>query len=153
MPIEAQKMVADVGIAYVATVTPDGLPNLSPKGSLKVVDAHTLAFGEMTSPGTMRNLHQMPFVEINVLDVFKRHGYRFRGRADIVEDPDLIEFLGAGLGADYPIRSAVRVTVQETRALVSPIYWVTDNTEEDVVQIWERKLGYTRTAPNGARSR
>ena len=144
MPAEARRMVAAVALAYVATVTEDGLPNLSPKGSLKVVDEHTLAFGEIASPGTMRNLRHTPYVDINVLDVFRRRGYRFRGPATVTDDKELIEFLGADLGADYPIRSAVRVEVEETRALISPIYWVTDATEVDVVRIWEKRLGYAR---------
>jgi predicted pyridoxine 5'-phosphate oxidase superfamily flavin-nucleotide-binding protein len=74
MPEDAQRMVAEVGLAYVATASPEGLPNLSPKDTLKVVDEHTLAFGELASPGTMRNLEHTPYVDINVVDVFRRRG-------------------------------------------------------------------------------
>jgi len=140
-------MVAEVGLAYVATVSPDGLPNLSPKGTLKVIDEHTLAFGDLASPGTMRNLEHTPYVDINVVDVFRRRGYRFRGRAEISDDPALVAFLREGLGADYPLRRAVRVTVEETRSLISPIYWVTGASEDEVIEIWERKLGYKRQTP------
>jgi predicted pyridoxine 5'-phosphate oxidase superfamily flavin-nucleotide-binding protein len=146
MPAEAREMVARVALAYVATVSPEGLPNLSPKGSLKVVDDYTLAFGDIASPGTMRNLEHQPYVDINVLDVFRRRGYRFRGPAQVVDDVELIAFLAADLGAEYPIRNAVRFSVEETRPLISPIYWVTDTTEDDVIRIWEDRLGYRRAA-------
>ena len=38
LPDEMKEMVERLGLCYVATVTPDGKPNLSPKGSLKVWD-------------------------------------------------------------------------------------------------------------------
>ncbi|MBX3505446.1 MAG: pyridoxamine 5'-phosphate oxidase family protein [Parvibaculum sp.] len=72
-------MIEETGIAYVATVNPDGSPNLSPKGTLKVIGESALAFADIASPGTMRNLAQNPAIEINVLDPFLRRGYRFRG--------------------------------------------------------------------------
>ena len=53
---EMARMVAELRLCYVATVTPDGKPNLSPKGSLRVVDDDHLAFADIMSPATMRNL-------------------------------------------------------------------------------------------------
>ena len=43
-------MIAELRLCYVATVTPDGKPNLSPKGSLRVVDDDHLAFADIMSP-------------------------------------------------------------------------------------------------------
>jgi hypothetical protein len=40
----------------------------------------------------------------------------------------------------------VRVSVEETRALISPICWVIDASEGDVISKRERKLGYTLAA-------
>lgn len=122
---------------------------MSPKGTLKVLDDRTLAFAEIASPQTLENIRQLPYLEVNVMDPFRRLGWRFRGRADIVDDPDLIHLLGEGLGADYPIRHAVRINVEETRKLTSPIYWVTDLDEDDVIAIWEAKLGYQRRERGG----
>src|SRR5262249_6854509 len=68
--------VEHLRLCYVATVTPDGKPNLSPKGSLKVWDDETVVFADIASPGTMRNLRSNPFVEINLVDPFLRRGFR-----------------------------------------------------------------------------
>ncbi|HEY1966853.1 MAG TPA: pyridoxamine 5'-phosphate oxidase family protein, partial [Pseudonocardia sp.] len=62
--IEAQRL------CYLATVGPDGQPNLSPKGSLKVLGPAHLAFAEMASPRTVANLATNPRLEINVVDPF-----------------------------------------------------------------------------------
>ena len=42
-------MVEHLRLCYVATVTPDGKPNLSPKGSLKVWDDETVEFADIAS--------------------------------------------------------------------------------------------------------
>lgn len=125
---------------------------MSPKGTLKVVDDRTLAFAEIASPQTLENLRRSPYVDINIMDPFRRIGWRFRGRAEIDDDPDLMRFLGEGLGAEYPLRHGVRIHVDETHQLTSPIYWVHGLSEQQVVAMWERKLGYRRSAPaaNGA---
>ena len=44
---EMKEIVERLRLCYVATVTPDGKPNLSPKGSLKVWDDETVVFAEI----------------------------------------------------------------------------------------------------------
>ena len=83
---EMKEMVERLRLCYVATVTPDGKPNLSPKGSLKVWDDETVVFADIASPGTMRNLRSNPFIEINLVDPFLRRGFRFKGRAEVYEN-------------------------------------------------------------------
>lgn len=112
-----------------------------------MLDDRRLAFAEIASPQTLGNLRRSPHVEVNVRDPFRRRGWRFRGRAEIIDDPELLSLLGEGLGAEYPIRHAVRISVEETRKLTSPIYWVTDLGEDEVIGIWEAKLGYRRAEP------
>ena len=75
---EMARMIAELRLCYVATVTPDGRPNLSPKGSLRVVDGDRLAFADIMSPQTIRNLKSNPYVEVNVVHPFLRRGYRFK---------------------------------------------------------------------------
>jgi uncharacterized protein len=92
-------MVGDVALAYVATVSPDGLPNLSPIGSLKVLDEHKRACSATSLRPAHAQSHRCGFVDVNVVDVFRRHGYRIRGPAEVSDDPDLIAFVAADLGS------------------------------------------------------
>ncbi len=71
-------------LGFVATVNADGAPNLSPKGTFAVVDAATVAFAEIRSPGTLRNLAANPAVEVNFVAPFTRRGCRLFGTARIV---------------------------------------------------------------------
>ncbi|MGB1878480.1 MAG: pyridoxamine 5'-phosphate oxidase family protein, partial [Nitrosopumilus sp.] len=55
-------------LGYVATVTSDGKPNISPKGTIIPWTSDLLAFANIRSPDTMNNLKNNPLLEINVID-------------------------------------------------------------------------------------
>jgi hypothetical protein len=140
---DMQRVVREQRLGFVATVTPDGRPNLSPKGTTIVWDERHLMFADIASPGTVENLATNPSVEINVVDPILRKGYRFRGSATVHVDDDAYEQGLARLraaGSSTPrerIRSIVVVEIDEATALVSPAY--DDGTAEStVVDRWLR---------------
>jgi len=47
-------------LCFAATVTPDGKPNLSPKGTIRVWDDDHLFFLDIASPKTRANLEHSP---------------------------------------------------------------------------------------------
>src|SRR5580704_17906254 len=85
---EMKRVVAELQLCYAATVTPDGKPNLSPKGSITVLSDDELGFADLASPGTIENLRHNPAIELNMVDPFTRRGFRFKGHAQVVKDPD-----------------------------------------------------------------
>jgi uncharacterized protein len=86
---DMKRVVEEQCLGFVATVCPDGTPNLSPKGTTTVWDADHLVFANIRSPGTLANLRQNPNVEVNVVDPFVRKGYRFKGVASVLESAKL----------------------------------------------------------------
>ena len=115
-------------LGFAATVTPDGRPNLSPKGTVRVWDDGHLFFLEIASPGTRANLGHSPWIEINVVEQLSRRGYRFAGRAS-VHDPGsdvyaegVRRVYGDALPADPP-PGVVLVAVERAAPLLSPAYW------------------------------
>jgi predicted pyridoxine 5'-phosphate oxidase superfamily flavin-nucleotide-binding protein len=125
---EVQEFVRRQRLGYVATVCPDGTPNLSPKGTVTVWDAEHLVFADLNSPGTVRNLENNPAIEINVVDIFIRKGFRFKGKAQVLREGPLFDEMLAfytkrGLfDAPRRIRAIVLVTVEQAGKLVSPGY-------------------------------
>src|SRR5882757_4124497 len=77
-------------LGFIATVCPDGSPNLSPKGTVTVWDDDHLAFLDICSPGTVSNLLQNPSIEINMVDVFIRKGFRFKGTARVISKGEIL---------------------------------------------------------------
>jgi len=75
-------------LGYVATISTDNTPNLSPKGTIMVFDESYLVFADIHSPQTVENLRHNPSTEINVVDPFRRRGYRFKGIAEIISSGD-----------------------------------------------------------------
>src|SRR5215212_12086323 len=77
LSLDAQRVVEEQRLGFVATVNEDGTPNLSPKGTVAVLDDDHLVFADIRSPRTVENLRQRPAVEINVIDPILRKGFRF----------------------------------------------------------------------------
>ncbi len=48
-------------LGYVATVTPDGKPNISPKGTIIPWTSNLLAFANIRSPDTIDNLKKSSY--------------------------------------------------------------------------------------------
>ena len=57
-----RELIEEVGLCYVASTSADGVPNVSPKGSIAVLDDDHLVFAEIMSPHTRQNLEENPRV-------------------------------------------------------------------------------------------
>jgi predicted pyridoxine 5'-phosphate oxidase superfamily flavin-nucleotide-binding protein len=141
---DMQQMVRRIRLGYVATVCPDGTPNLSPKGTTTVWDDDHLVFADIRSPNTVENLRHNPVVEINVVDPLIRKGYRFKGPAEVLTEGELYEqiiaFYERRGTQRQRIRSVVLVTVERARPLTSPAYDL-GMSEDEVRQQWESNYG------------
>lgn len=136
---DMKRIVAEHPLGYVATVAADGTPNVSPKGTFFVVDDTTIAFAEIRSPQTVRNLQANPRVEINFVDPFVRKGYRFAGTANVLPRgagnfDALLEKSGTSLAPR--VRAIVLINVTKALPLVSPAYDDGTATEEAVRRTW-----------------
>ncbi len=146
---EMKQLVREQSLGFVATVCPDGTPNLSPKGTTTVWDDDHLVFADIASPGTIENLRANPAVEVNVVDPISRKGFRFKGTAELVGDgpvfDEVVAWYGtpaAGIERDLAgsVRTIVLIRVESASALVSPVY-VSGKSEAEVRAWWE---GYWR---------
>ena len=126
---DMKRVVNEQRLGFVATVCPDGTPNLSPKGTTAVWDDDHIVFADIRSPATVANLRRNPSTEINVVDPMVRKGYRFKGVASVLTEGALFErildFYRAERNLDegrIKIRSFVLVKIDEAMPVVSPAY-------------------------------
>jgi len=68
--------------AFVATVSKDGKPNVSPKGSFCILDREYVMFADLSSPSTIANLKENPQLSAIVFDPATRKGYRILGEGE-----------------------------------------------------------------------
>ena len=131
---EIRDFVNKTKLGFNATVCANGTPNLSPKGTTIAWDNDHLAFADICSPGSINNLLTNPSIEINVVDVFIRKGYRFKGVAKVLSEGkifnDVISFYGEA-ASKYQINNIVLVRVDRGLPITSPIY-NTGLSEEEV---------------------
>jgi len=72
-------------MAWVATASPDGVPNTTPKGTVQVIDDEHIVFADLFSLKTRDNLQKNPKVAVTVVDLEKYKGYQFKGSAELVD--------------------------------------------------------------------
>lgn len=117
--LDAQKL------GYVATVSKNNFPNLSPKGTIIGWDEHTLAFADIRSPDTISNLESNPALEISVIDPLTRRGFLFKGQARILRNGELYDEIlryYRDKGIKSPINAIVLVNVTDVEDVLSPLY-------------------------------
>ena len=146
---DMKRVVEEQRLGFVATVCPDGTPNLSPKGTTAVWDDDHLVFANIRSPGTDENLRHNDSIEVNVVDPIVRKGYRFKGVASILETGEMFEraiaFYEKRGSRVSAIRNVVLIRVQRAQLVDSPAYDF-GMTEDEVRERWER---YYQTLRSG----
>ncbi len=140
-----KELIKKFPLGFVATVTPEGYPRVSPKGTFLVLDDETIAFGDIRSPGTIANLKNQPQVEVNFIDLWKRKGVRIRGKAGVLaagsEEFDTLIAHWHAIWGDLAsrINHIVRIAVTEAKPVTTPPY---DDgaTEQEMVAFYKQKF-------------
>ena len=137
---EIKNFVNSQKLGYVATVSKDGTANLSPKGTIVIMNESTLTFADIRSPQTIQNLQDNTSVEINVVDPFQRLGYRFKGDGRIINEGsefDKILDYYSNIGIKSKINSVVVVDVKSMSEVTSPSYDL-GVTKDELVSKWKK---------------
>jgi len=136
---EIKSLIEQQKLGYVATVSPDNTPNLSPKGTISVWDDEHLVFADIKSPKTMANLEKNPSLEINVVDPITRKGFRFKGTGNILssgQEYDKIISHYSNMGIKSKIGRVVLIKVVNVHEVLSPLYDLGYN-EEEIKKRWK----------------
>lgn len=151
---DMQRVVREQRLGFYATVSDDGSPNLSPKGTTFVLDDDHLFFADVRSPQTVANIRRGSQVEVNIVDPLVRKGYRFKGPA-VVHEPgsgryaacvELMRQAGSTLVAR--VKAIVVIEVREARPVVSPVYDDGRVTEEEIMRIYRERFAARGAAPH-----
>lgn len=125
-------------LCFVATVSPEGKPNISPKGTLFAYHDF-LVFANIRSPDTIRNILHNPAVEINTIDPLTRKGFLIKGKGEIFQEGDFFNEvldLYKKNGIQSKISSIVKIIPVEIMEVTSPLYDL-GYTEENIKMKWK----------------
>ncbi|HMK53231.1 MAG TPA: pyridoxamine 5'-phosphate oxidase family protein [Methanobacteriaceae archaeon] len=102
--------------AYVATATPEGVPNVVPIGFIKPLDDKTVIIADSYMIKTRANLEANPKVAFVVQDA-ARYPYQFKGSAEIFTDGEHFDLVVEWVKEVNPLapkpKSAVVITIDE----------------------------------------
>ena len=111
---EAKKAIGTIRPAFVATVSKTGKPNVSAKGSLRVLDDEHVIFADFDSPRTIANIKDNGQVAIICLDAATRKGCRIWGKGEILSSGEIFDKISAAMAArNMKVNHVVKVTVEE----------------------------------------
>lgn len=132
---DVQDLIDRSVLCWLATHSPTGGPNVSPK-EVFLTFRERLLVANIASPKTVANLQEDPRVCVAVLDIFAQRGYQLYGRAvnhlpGAAEYPLLHAPLQALAGPEYPILSVIEIDVERVLPLRAPRYWLFPETTED----------------------
>ena len=137
---EIQDYLNRLKLGFVATISPDNTPNVSPKGTIIAWGDEHLVFADIKSPQTMKNLEHNPSIEINVVDPLLRKGYRFKGVAKIIRDGDEFSKIVTHYkenGIKSEIISIVKIKLDSIKEVTSPLYDL-GLTEKEIKDKWKK---------------
>ncbi len=111
---ELKKAISEIKPSLVATANKSGQPNVSPKGSLRVLDDQHLVFADLLSPRTIENLKENPYVSIIALNAATRKGWRVWGKTvDIMTSGELFEKFTKEYADKGKVNHVVKILVEK----------------------------------------
>lgn len=103
-------------LAWVATASRDGEPNVTPKGTLKLMDEQHVLFADLFSLKTRKNLQENDKVAVTVVDTATAKGYQIKGTAELVSSGPLYDQMAEQLKQSSPSlpspKYAVKIAVE-----------------------------------------
>ena len=115
IPAEVQEFLKGK-VGWVATSAKDGTPNVSIKGSLRLLDDEHLVFADIYSLKTRKNLQENRKAAIMVYEEASRRGYMIKGSTEQLASGALYDQTVEGMKKAMPQLPApkyvVRVTVE-----------------------------------------
>jgi len=131
-------------LGLVASITPDGRPAVSPKGTFFLIRRDQLACAHIRSPNTVRNIQHNPHVEINFIDILSRIAVRIEAKAQYtaLQDADIfIKKAFQAIWADYEeIAQGLIIFDLERAELIRTPSYDLGISREELVATYHKKL-------------
>ena len=134
-------------LCWLATVSSDGIPNVSPKEIFNYYGADKIIVANIASPQTIRNIKQNPNICISFIDILVQKGFQIKGKAEIVGKTD-IEFvemekiLTKMTEGKFPFSTITKISIKHIKSIIAPKYVLyPETTEEEQIDSAKRVYG------------
>lgn len=122
-------------LCWLATSTPDGIPNVSPKEMFVPYGDDCVLIANIASPKSVENIECNSAVCVSFVEVFKQKGFKLSGTALLIEPSDerfemLLKALHQLGGEGFSVQSIIKITVNAAEPIIAPSYWLFPETTE-----------------------
>jgi len=108
--------IAEIRPGMIATASKDGKPNISAKGSFRVLDDDHVVFADISSPRTIANLKENPQVSVLVIHPKSMRGCRIWGKGEILDSGEVFDQMSKEFAErNLKVNHVVKITVEETQ--------------------------------------
>ena len=108
--------IAEIRPGIIATSSKDGRPNVSAKGSFRVLDDEHVVFADISSPRTIANLRENPQVSILVVHPKSMKGCRIWGRGEILDSGEIFDQMSKEFAErNLKVNHVVKIIVEEAQ--------------------------------------
>ena len=149
MKSELKESIEKCVLCWLATSTPSGEPNVSPKEAFTHYGDDSIIIANIASPNTVKNIEQNANVCISFIDVFVQKGFQVKGTAQIVKKDasDYSEMKSSLLtlvGEKFPFDSITQIHIEHTKPIIAPSYFIyPETTEQQQIESAYQTYGLT----------
>ena len=124
---DIRESAADSVLCWLATVSPDREPNVSPKEAFLIDNTGEIMIAHIASPKSVANIKSNSKVCVTFIDIFTQRGYKVMGEARFVE-PHADEFVSRSeslskmVGGDHEILGVIVIEPKSVDDVVAPSY-------------------------------
>ena len=131
---EVKKSINTSVLCWLATVSANGFPNVSPKEIFNFYDDKVIV-ANIASPQTVQNIKQNKNVCISFIDILVQKGFQLKGTAKIVKNTatdfeKMENVLLKMTGGNFPFRSITEIIVTQIKQIIAPKYILYPSTTE-----------------------
>ena len=132
-------------LCWLATVSSEGIPNVSPKEIFCAHGTEQVLVANIASPQTLQNIKSNPQVCISFIDILLQKGYQLKGKAEVVfQSDERFETLSKPLifmtQGQFPFGSLTSIQIESAKPIIAPRYLLYPETTEKAQIESARKL-------------
>ena len=134
-------------LCWLATVSLDSIPNVSPKEIFTYYGAEHIIIANIASPQSVLNIKTNKNVCISFIDILIQKGFQIKGSAEIIKKTDL-EFLEMEkvllkmTEGKFPFITIIKVTIKQVKPIIAPKYVLyRETTEKEQIESAKKVYG------------
>lgn len=132
---EIKKYLDQSVLCWLATVSSDLEPNVSPKEIFCSYQEEYLLIANIASPKSVKNIKQNAHVCVSFIDIFVQKGYQLKGKAQIIgsnhpEFEDLKPLIEKMTLGNFPFVNIIKIHIEAAKKILAPGYILFPETSE-----------------------